>query len=142
MAEDLKALVKRIASRGGSRSEATLQADIRQFLLTAPLDLEAADLRDIHLESPVGDRRRIDIEAGSTVIEVKRDLRKGNVLDDAVKQLGGYVSTRESQTGNRYVGVLTDGAEWRCYHSSVDQLAEVSSLMVSAASPDLDQLLI
>ena len=142
MAEDLKALVKRIARKGGSCSEATLQADIRQFLLTAPLDLEPADLQDIHLESPVGDRRRIDIEAGSTVIEVKRELRKGSVLDDAVEQLGGYVSARESQTGNRYVGVLTDGAEWRCYHSSADRLAEVSSHRVSAASPDLDQLLI
>ena len=87
MVVDLKALVKRIASRDDSRSEATLQADIRQFLLTAPLDHDTADLQDIHLESPVGDRRRIDIEAGSTVIEVKRNLRKGNVLDDAVAAL-------------------------------------------------------
>ena len=118
MPDDLKSLVQRIAARDDARSESTLQADIRQFLLSAPLDLAASDLREIPLESPVGDRRRIDIELGSAVIEVKRDLRRGNVLQDAANQLGGYVKSRQAQTGNRYVGVLTDGAEWRCFHST------------------------
>lgn len=140
MPEDLKILTKRIAGRGKSRSESTLQADVRQFLLSAPLNLESEDIRDIPLESPVGDRQRIDIEVGSTVIEVKRDLRKGNVLADAVKQLGGYVAARENETGRRYVGVVTDGAEWRCYHVSAGQLLQVSDFKITETSPEVDEL--
>ena len=37
---DVKAIVKRLAKRGQGRSEATIQSDIRQLLLTAPFDLE------------------------------------------------------------------------------------------------------
>ena len=73
---DLQALLERIAKRDGKRSEATLVADIRQLLLDAPLDLHADDLRDVALEAPVKGGRRIDIEAGSTILEVKRDLQK------------------------------------------------------------------
>jgi len=64
------------------------------------------------LEAPVGKRRRIDVEVGATVFEVKRDLRVGNVREDAVTQLAGYVRDRVAQSGARYVGVLTDGVEW------------------------------
>jgi hypothetical protein len=68
------------------------------------------------LETQTGDRKRIDIEVGSTVIEVKKDLRSENVLRDALGQLQGYVDARERRYGRRYVGIVTDGAEWRCYH--------------------------
>ena len=105
-------LVERIISRDAVRSEATLQADVRQLLLSGTLHLE--DDQVVNLEVPLADgtRRRIDIEAGSAVIEVKRDLRKGHVLDDAIDQLAGYVHYRNSELGRRYVGVLTDGKDW------------------------------
>jgi hypothetical protein len=93
--------------RNPKRTEAGIQADVRQFILSAPFELEPGDLNDVSLESPVGDRRRIDVEAGSTVIEVKRDLRKEKSKRDAEKQLAGYVEFRMQQTGLRYVGVLT-----------------------------------
>ena len=57
----------------------------------------------------MGDRRRIDVEAGSTVIEVKRDLRRERAKREAEDQLAGYVESRTNQTGLRYAGVLTDG---------------------------------
>ena len=59
--------------RDAKRTEAEIQADVWQFILSAPFELEDGDLMDVLLESPLGDRRRIDVEAGSTVIEVKRD---------------------------------------------------------------------
>ena len=65
--------------RNPRRTEAEIQADVRQFILSAPFELEPGDLADVSLESPVGDRKRIDVEAGSTVIEVKRDLRRERV---------------------------------------------------------------
>lgn len=139
---DTRALVMRIASRIPGRSEATLQADIRTLLLAAPLNLAEHGVIDINLETPAGERRRIDIEAGFTVIEVKRDLRVGNVRQDAIEQLAGYVSQRISILGQRYVGVLTDGAEWLLYHLAptgiLEQVGE--PLLVSPVDSDLDKL--
>lgn len=128
-------LVSNLARRDVPRTEAVVQADVRQLLLTAPLGLT-----DVMLETPLGDRRRIDVEVGSAVIEVKKDLRQGNVLSDAVDQLAGYVEAREQQYGRRYVGVLTDGCEWRCYHMRDGGLVEVSKIVVSATKPDVDAL--
>jgi N-6 DNA Methylase len=138
----LQDLVARLASRDGKRSEATLQADVRTLLLTAPFDLDAGDLHEVNLESPVGDRRRIDVETGTTVFEIKRDLRRGKALADAEQQLAGYVETRESQMGRRYAGVITDGAEWRCYYLSSTSLVQASFIEVRKEKPDVDALLI
>ena len=119
-----------------------MQADVRQLLLSAPLQLDEGDLEIVLLESPLGDRRRIDVELGSTVIEVKRDLRRGRVRAEAVDQLAGYVATRASQTGRRYVGVLTDGAEWICYDLRDDGLVQVASIIVEEGQAGLERLLI
>jgi SAM-dependent methyltransferase len=127
--------VGRIASRDSRRTEATLQADIRQFLLLSQFDLDADEVREINLETQLGDgtRRRIDIEAGNTVIEVKKDLGVGNVLTDAVTQLSGYVRDQSFRLGRRYVGILTDGVVWRLYHLDPDgeTLTEVSSICLA-----------
>src|ERR1700719_929437 len=100
-------LVKRLANREAPRTEAEVQADVRGFLLEAPFQLEEGDVQNVLLESQLGDRRRIDVEVGSTVLEVKRDLRRGRVRDEAIVQLAGYVAARAKQTGRRYAGVLT-----------------------------------
>ncbi len=106
----------------------------------APFSLEEGDVETVTLESPVGDKRRIDVEVGSTVIEVKRDLRKGKIRQDAIDQLAGYVEARGEQTGLRYVGVLTDGVEWRCYHFSNSRLEEVSCFELKLGTGAVDQL--
>ena len=110
------------------------------LLAAGPLDLGDEKLQDIVLESPAGQRRRIDVEVGFTVFEVKRDLRTGNVRDEAVGQLAGYVADRVSTMQQRYVGVLTDGAEWHLYHLAGSTLTPVSSFFVDARSPDVDGL--
>lgn len=137
-------LLARLATRNPGRSEATVQSDIRTLLLAAPLNLTENGVESVNLETPAGERRRIDIEAGYTVIEVKRDLRPGNIRDEAASQLAGYVKHRAQTLGQRYVGVLTDGAEWHLYHlKPVGTLEEVGeALLVKAHEPDVDQLLI
>lgn len=139
-------LVARIARRDPARSEATLQADIRQLVLSAPLSLAAEDVVDANLESPVGVRRRIDIEVGSCLIEVKRDLAAGNVLPEAIAQLGGYLAERQRETGFRYVGILTDGADWRCVSlpggTGAGPPREVSVFPLSPTRPDAESFLI
>jgi hypothetical protein len=133
---------QRLVGRNTRRTEADIQADVRQFILSAPFELEGGDLVDVTLESPLGDRRRIDVEAGSTVIEVKRDLRRERVKKDAEEQLAGYVAFRVGQTGLRYVGVLTDGTEWHCYDLVDGQLREVSPLHLNDSANDLDRLVV
>lgn len=92
---DLTVLARRMADRRTGRTEANVQSDLHMLLTAAPVQLEDGDLNEIVLESPAGQRRRIDVEAGF----VERDLRVGNVRADAVTQLTGYVSSRHDQTG-------------------------------------------
>lgn len=137
-------LLAQIARRDNTRSEATLQADIRQLVLMAPLNLSAENVVNVDLETPVGIRRRIDIEVGSCLIEVKRDLMVGNVLSDAIDQLAGYLLTRQNETGCRYVGVLTDGADWRCVclPAEAGPPLQVSAHKLSPTKPDPEPFLI
>ena len=139
-------LLAQIARRDNTRSEATLQADIRQLVLIAPLSLSAEDVVTADLETPVGVRRRIDIEVGSCLIEVKRDLSAGSVLPDAIKQLADYLAARQKETGCRYVGILTDGADWRCVclpgEAEAGPPREVSAYKLSPTRPDPESFLI
>lgn len=133
-ADQLQALIGRLANRDRVRSEATVQADIRQLLLSGGLGLDDHDL-EVDLEAPVAGHRRIDVEVGYTVIEVKKDLRKASVVKDARKQLAGYVASRAEQTGQRYVGILTDGADWQAYNLKREELVEVARFGSSPRVP-------
>lgn len=139
---DLLELFSRLVKRDDRRTEAEIQADVRQFILSAPFELEEKDLSVVALESAVGDRRRIDVEVGSTVIEVKRDLRRERVKREAEEQLSGYVAFRMNQTGLRYVGVLTDGTEWICYDLLDGRLREVSSLTLEDTASETERLIV
>lgn len=133
--------VARLARRKPIRPEVETQADIYMLLTTSGLGLGAGDV--VKMESQVADgtRRRIDIEAGHVVIEVKKDLRIGN-LADFESQLAGYVKQRHTELGSRYVGILTDGTTWRLYNLAGDDLLLVSELVLSPSSPDPEKLLI
>lgn len=100
-----------LIDRDGQRTEADVQSAVRDVLLQGGIDLGDEQVR---LESPASNRRRIDIEVGRTVIEVKRDLRKLD-YQQALDQLAGYQMDRQQQRGIRHVGVLTDGVEWYAY---------------------------
>lgn len=138
--DELSQLLRRLADRERVRSEATVQADVRQLLLTGGLGLGDHDL-DVQLETQVGDRRRIDVEVGFTVIEVKKDLRNQSIVRAAQEQLAGYVAARAAQSGQRYVGVLTDGREWHAYHERDGKLVDVTQHLVNPTRLDTDALL-
>lgn len=134
---NVSALVKSIATRTVSRSEATLQSDIRTLLLWGGLNLNEAQVVALEVPTSDGTRRRIDIEVGLTVIEVKSDLRSGKVRADAQKQLAGYVQAQTGKLGQRYVGVLTDGADWHLYHVVGGTLSEVSEFHINPGNLDV-----
>ncbi|MDX3567844.1 N-6 DNA methylase [Streptomyces sp. ID05-47C] len=136
---DLPQLVSRIAARDSGRSEADLTSDIRALLLYGGLNLHSTDVEDVsvRLESAASMRRRIDIEIGTTVIEVKKDLRPESVRDDAVTQLAGYVADRSTVTGQPYTGIITDGVEWRALHLSEGVLRQVgNTFIIDVRRPD------
>ncbi|MFJ9564307.1 N-6 DNA methylase [Streptomyces fuscichromogenes] len=135
----LEKLLARLVDRKPMRSEATLQADVRQLLLEGDLNLDENDL-SVDLEAQVGDGRRIDIELGFTAIETKKDLRGAKVLKDAEKQLEGYVRTRSEQVGQRYAGILTDGTDWRAYTLTSDSFVLVSRFEAKARTALTDLL--
>lgn len=130
--EDVSTLVRRLAARSATRSEATIQADVRALLLGADLGLD-----EVHLETQVGDGRRIDVEVGFAIVEVKKDLRAPSAVLAAVEQLRGYVATREAQSGQRYLGVLTDGCIWLAYQLQDGALVASTSLSLAPARPDV-----
>ena len=141
--ETLVALVSRMADRSRARSEADVQSDVRQLLLTGGLDLEEANVEDVKMETAAGGGRRIDVEAGCAVIEVKKDLSNEKAAQGAVKQLTGYVHQRVAETGLRHVGIVTDGHEWRLYHQTESRdLAEVTRHVVDPRRPKVEDLLV
>lgn len=71
---------------------------------------------------------------GFTVIEVKKDLCSAAVVKAAEPQLAGYVASRSPHTGQRFVGILTDGHAWRGYEMQGGELVEASDYELSARS--------
>jgi hypothetical protein len=139
MDRDLLALVRRLADRTQSRSDAMVQADIRKLLVIGGLGLDERDLSN-EFATSVEDRR-IDVAAGFTVFEVRTDLRTAGVVRGAEEELAEYLAARGQRTGKRYVGVLTDGAVWLLYCFVGDGLQQVASLPVDPSAPDVDRLL-
>lgn len=120
----------RLAAGSQGRTEADVQADVRAFLLQAPLELTDEQVIDVTLEAQAGGGRRIDVEAGCAVIEVKKSLASKTVVERAIDQLARYVAHRTEERGQRYVGVLTDGQSWTLFRLEPGgpTLTEVSRL--------------
>jgi len=130
--EDIVKTAARLAAGSVGRTEADIQSDVRKSLLDASLNLDQGELMDVALEAQAGGGRRIDVEAGCAVIEVKKSLRSPKVLADALDQLADYVRHRTEERGQRYVGILTDGQRWVLYHGQPDgSLAEVQRLTLA-----------
>ena len=119
-------IAARLANGPTGRSEADIQADVRQLLIEAQFLLDSEE-SDVSMESRVGDKGRIDIEAGNAVVEVKKNLGSQAALASASRQLTTYVLHRTEETAQRYVGLLTDGRLWILFHLlPSDELGEVS----------------
>lgn len=134
--------VTRLVSRSTGRTEADVQADIYLLLTSGQLDLASDEV--VKLEPQIGDgtRRRLDIEVGHAVIEVKKDLRMAGIRRDAEEQLAGYVRTQSKRLGTRYVGILTDGSEWALYHLHDVRLVLVATLVLPERDADPARLLV
>ena len=125
--EELEELVSELASRPGHEK---VRALIHR-LLVGGLDV---DSRDIRFEQRVPEvRGRIDALLGRTVVEFKSDLRRER--RDAQEGLTRYLSDREAQTGERYVGIATDGAQFIAFFLRAGELVEVGQYRPDTAMP-------
>lgn len=135
--------IARLAAREATRTEADIQADVYLLLTAGDLKLEAHQVARLEVGTGDGTRRRVDVEVGQCVIEVKRDLEVAGVKTDAEAQLAGYVEAQSKKLGARYVGVLTDGRTWILYRLRGGNLIPVAgALQLNPSSPDGEQLLV
>jgi hypothetical protein len=94
----------------------------------------SADSTSIDFERPLPEvRGRIDALLGRTVFEIKRDLARER--GDAEAQLSRYLPQREADTGQRFVGIATDGAEFRVYMVRDGRLDELGQFRPRLKEP-------
>ena len=140
MDRDLLTLVRRLVDRNQSRNDARIQADLRKLLVIGGLGLDERDL-SAEPATSAEDGRRIDVAAGFTIFEVRTDLRPSGVVKGAEEELAEYLAARGEQTGEQYVGVLTDGAVWLLYCIIGEELQQITSLSVDPSARDVGTLL-
>lgn len=105
--ERLAEIVQRLASRPGHEA---VRVGVAQLLTDG---LGARD-DEVRFEAPIPEARGIiDALVGRTLFEFKSNLRRERA--DAEEQLTRYLAQRERETGERYVGVATDGATFTSY---------------------------
>lgn len=128
VSELVDATVRGMLKRG-VHTEADIQSSIKTILLAADIGLHEDG---VLLEDPLGDgsKRRIDIRFGQAIIETKRDLTQTDIAG-ALEQLTGYVATRSNVYGVPFIGILTDGREWRLYDLIDNELTLISRLVLS-----------
>lgn len=103
----LQEIAVELASRPGHEQVRVLV----QMLLVDGL---GADLSSVTHELRVVEARgRIDALLGRTVLEFKSNLQRER--RDALEELGRYLPEREKATGDRFVGLVTDGLDWEAY---------------------------
>lgn len=132
----LAPLAQVFAVRSATRTEADVQQNLGAFLTLAPLGL--ADNQVSKVEVPTGDgtRRRIDVEYGRLIIEVKKDLTVANAVAKAEPQLQGYLKVKRDATGDEYAGIITDGVEWLLYTLAGDEFKQVQTFTMKRADAD------
>ena len=93
-----------------------------------------ASSTEVDFERPVPEvHGRIDALLGRTVIELKSDLRRET--SDAKEELTRYLTERESQTGEHFVGIATDGATFVPFELRNGNLRELPSFTPRVDAP-------
>lgn len=103
----LQEIAVELATRPGHEQVRVLVSMLLTDALGAELSALSHELRVVEA------RGRIDAILGRTVLEFKSNLPRER--RDALEELSRYLPERERATGERFVGLVTDGAEWEAY---------------------------
>ena len=124
---ELEGLVSELAERPGHEK-------VRALLYRLLVEGLGADSREIDFEKPAPEvRGRIDALLGRTVFELKSDLRRER--RDAEEGLARYLAQREGQTGETYVGIATDGADFIAFFLREGITVEVGACRTDPEKP-------
>ena len=125
--DQLREIVVELATRPGHEK---VRAQVHHLLV----DGLGTPSGQIFFERPLPEvHGRLDALLGRTVFEFKSDLRREQ--DEAERQLADYLKDREGDTGNSFVGIATDGAEFTAYELRQGVLAEARRFTTVADAP-------
>ena len=97
-------LLRHLATKPGHDE---VKADFRQLLI----EEFGVELSALEFERRVPEvRGRLDALIGRTVLEAKSDL--GREWPDVERRMPEYLSDREREEGEKFVGIATDGRAW------------------------------
>ncbi len=82
-------------------------------------------------------RGYIDALFGDVVFEFKRDLSDQNNLSAWREQLREYLVSKHNQTGQNYIGILTDTLRFEVYQLKNNELLSETSFVLDKANPNL-----
>lgn len=123
----LREIVSELASRPGHEK-------VRALVYQLLVDGLGARSTEVDFERPVPEvHGRIDALLGRTVFEFKSDLRRET--RDAERKLPDYLTQREAETGEHFVGLATDGATFAPYELRNGTLRRLPSFSAPVESP-------
>ncbi len=123
----LRDIANEMASRPGHEK-------VRALVYQLLVDGLGASSTEVDFERPVPEvHGRIDALLGRTVFEFKADLRKET--NDAERRLPDYLSQREAETGEHFVGIATDGATFIPYEIRAGALRQLPLLATPVDHP-------
>lgn len=93
-----------------------------------------ASSTEIDFERPVPEvRGRIDALLGRTLFEFKSDLRRE--IRDVERKIPDYLSQREADTGEHFIGIATDGATFIPYELRDNHLQKMAAFETPVENP-------
>jgi len=107
---------------------------VRHLVSDLLVDGLEASSTEIDFERPVPEvRGRIDALLGRTLFEFKSDLRREN--RDVERKMPDYLSQREADTGEHFIGIATDGATFVPYELRDNQLQKMATFETPVENP-------
>lgn len=131
----MRKLIQEFMKLTASVSEAETIANVRSFILEAPLDLNEQDLF-IEFNFTRVHHEFITIPSCCILIFASKNLESARSIAITEQLLFVKLKARTVETGLRFVGLLTDGRNWRCYHVLGGSLVCVSELTFVATNYD------
>ncbi len=127
--ESTRELLAHLATRPGHDE---VKADFRQLMI----EEFGAELHSLNFEQRVPEvKGRLDALIGRTVLEAKRNLTAE--WSDVERRMPDYLADRERETGDRFVGIATDGLRWVVFERRNAQLQKIKETTLDPAKPEL-----
>lgn len=122
-------LLESLARRPGSHDR--VKADFRQLLV----EEFGVSISDVEFEKRApAIMGRLDALIGRTVFEAKTDLLKE--MGDVERRMPDYLSDREREEGERFVGIASDGLRWAVFEMDAGKLVKIKETILDPDKPD------